>query len=120
MPSQKKPSRPEFLFLDLGSGPTPGWSEVPAFLSLGEFSMLCSSTFHSAAAVSSLWRILEAGVPETYYLSAAAAAGILRPAERRGKDVPAKQRAALEKVVEEREHRQGRQSGSGQAEEETT
>jgi len=48
----------------------------------------------------SLSQVLESGsVPKKYYLSGKAAAGILRRAERRGKDLPPQLKTALEQVV---------------------
>ena len=61
---------------------------------------LNTSEFHSAAAVSLLSDILETGdVPPPYFLSARACSGILRRAERRGKQLPTTLRHALEQVV---------------------
>lgn len=48
---------------------------------------------------STLWQILQEDAPEKYYLSAAACAGILRRAERRGKDLPPMLREALEEAA---------------------
>jgi hypothetical protein len=50
--------------------------------------------------VSSLSEILEAGdVPQRYYLSAKACRGILRRAEKRGKELPRALMLALEAVA---------------------
>jgi cytidylate kinase len=43
--------------------------------------------------------ILEANAPEKYYLSAKACEGILRRAERRGKQLPAMLKTALEQMI---------------------
>jgi hypothetical protein len=43
--------------------------------------------------------ILEAGVPLKYFLSAKAAAGILRRADKRGKTLPYPLIEALEKII---------------------
>ena len=51
------------------------------------------------AVESTLSSILEENAPEKYYLSAKACAGILRRAERRGKELPTMLREALEEVV---------------------
>jgi hypothetical protein len=52
------------------------------------------------AAVSSLSQILETGVvPQRYYLSAKACRGILRRAEKQGKELPGQLRVALESVA---------------------
>ena len=48
---------------------------------------------------STLSQILEANVPEKYYLSAKACMGILRRAEKRGKELPPMLKEALEEVV---------------------
>jgi hypothetical protein len=62
---------------------------------------LSSSEFHSVAAACSLSDILETGdVPQRFYLSATACRGILRRAEKRGKELPDALRAALQSVVE--------------------
>jgi hypothetical protein len=49
---------------------------------------------------STLSQILQASAPEKYYLSARACAGILRRAEKRGKELPKMLREALEEVVQ--------------------
>ena len=50
----------------------------------------CALVFyeHAAAAVSSLSQILQANVPEKYFLSRKACRGILRRAKKRGKELP--------------------------------
>ena len=53
----------------------------------------------SVARESTLSQILEANSPEKYYLSAKACAGILRRAERRGKELPTMLREALEEEI---------------------
>ena len=56
---------------------------------------------HSGDAVCSLSDVLETGdVPRRYYLSARACAGILRRAEKRGKELPTALRQALQAVAE--------------------
>src|SRR5712691_8320940 len=66
-------------------------------LAAGECLTLNLPEFHSAAAVSSLSDILETGdLPRRFYLSPKACAGILRRAERRGKELPTALRRALE------------------------
>lgn len=58
------------------------------------------SECHSDAGVSYLSDILETGdLPQRYFLSAKACAGILRRAEKRGKELPDMLRKALEKVA---------------------
>jgi hypothetical protein len=61
-----------------------------------EFSTLNGSEWPSAAAVCSLSDTLETGaVPQRFFLSAKACAGILRRAEKRGKALPPPLRDAL-------------------------
>jgi hypothetical protein len=61
-----------------------------------EFWTLSGLESPSAVAVCSLSHTLETGdVPQRYFLSAKACAGILRRAERRGKELPAQLRLAL-------------------------
>jgi len=57
--------------------------------------------WHSGAAVCSLSAVLETDVPRKYYLSAKAARGILRRAEKRGKELPETLRLALLQVAGE-------------------
>ena len=72
----------------------------------GGFLTLSISEWPNGAAVCSLSEVLEMDVPRKYFLSAKAAAGILRRAEKRGKEIPEMLREALESI-------------SGQAGEET-
>lgn len=51
------------------------------------------------ASESTLWQILQADAPRKYYLSARACEGILRRAERRGKELPKILREALEEAI---------------------
>jgi hypothetical protein len=54
-----------------------------------EFLTLNTSEWHSAAAVCSLSDTLEIGeLPQRFFLSATACQGILRRAEKRGKELP--------------------------------
>jgi hypothetical protein len=96
-PSKKKPP----MFLDLrqvnGILPVPSWEMDGA--SLGELSMLNTGECPSVARESTLSQILEANAPEKYYLSKKACEGILRRAERRGKELPTMLKEALEEVV---------------------
>lgn len=65
----------------------------------GEFSTLNTSEWPNDAAVSSLSQTLETGpIPQRFFLSRKACAGILRRAEKRGKELPEQLRAALESV----------------------
>lgn len=54
----------------------------------------------NVAVESTLSQILEANAPEKYYLSARACEGILRRAERRGKELPQMLKNALEQMIE--------------------
>src|SRR5262252_2842936 len=64
------------------------------------FLTLDTSEFHSAGVVCLLSHILETGdLPQRYYLSTQACAGILRRAERRGKTLPENLMRALESAT---------------------
>ena len=64
-----------------------------------EFLTLSTLEFHSDADVCSLSDVLETGdVPQRYFLSATACRGILRRAEKRGKELPAALKSALQSV----------------------
>lgn len=64
-----------------------------------EFLTLSTLEFHSAADACSLSDVLETGdVPQRYFLSAKACRGILRRAEKRGKDLPPALKSALQSV----------------------
>jgi hypothetical protein len=65
----------------------------------GEFLTLNTLDSPKDAAVCSLWQILEENAPQKYYLSATAARGILRRAEKRGRMLPPQLRRALEAVA---------------------
>ena len=67
---------------------------------LGASSTLNFGEFPNVAEESGLWQILEANVPQKYYLSARACAGVLRRAERRGKELPTILKTALEQQIE--------------------
>ena len=68
--------------------------------SRGESSMPNISAWPNAAAVCSLSQVLETGsIPERYFLSSTACAGILRRAEKRGKELPLALKMALSTVV---------------------
>lgn len=66
---------------------------------LTAFSMHNSGESPSAVVESTLSQILEANAPEKYYLSAKACEGILRRAERRGKELPEMLKTALEQTI---------------------
>ena len=87
---------PVFQFLLLDGGQTPEWYEAEELTSLGACMTPNISERHSGAGVSFLSQILEANAAEKYFLSPKACQGILRRAERRGKDLPPMLKAALE------------------------
>ena len=65
-----------------------------------EFLTLNTLEFHSGADACSLSDVLEIGeVPQRFFLSATACRGILRRAEKRGKDLPIQLRQALQAVA---------------------
>ena len=66
---------------------------------LTEFLMLNTGESPSVAVESTLSSILQEDVPEKYYLSATACEGILRRAERRGKQLPPMLKEALEQMI---------------------
>lgn len=92
----KRSQPPKFQCLVLDGGQRPEWYEASELISLGACTTPNISEQHSGTGVSFLSRILEDDVPEKYYLSPKACAGILRRAERRGKALPPLLRAALE------------------------
>ena len=75
-----------------------GWSSS-GMACAGGYWTLSMPEWHSGAAVCSLSQVLETDVPRKYYLSARAARGILRRAERRGKDLPEMLHRALLQVA---------------------
>ena len=85
------------LFLDRrkGNGSQPGlcWETVTRLPSVCWTPNIGACP--SAAKESFLSQILEADAPQKYYLSGRACAGILRRAERRGKELPPLLKAAL-------------------------
>ena len=91
----RRSQRAKFQCLDLESGQTPEWYEAEALISLGACTTPNISAQHSGAGACFLSAILQENVPEKYSLSPKACAGILRRAERRGKDLPPLLKAAL-------------------------
>ena len=96
-PSVKK----EFQFLDLrtGYGNLLGSYWETGTVLPGGSSMHNTSESLSVADVSSLSEVLEMSAPDKYSLSAKACRGILRRAEKRGKELPDMLREALMEVV---------------------
>ena len=90
---------PMFQYLNVRNGNTRGvsWEMVTALP--GESMTLNFGESPSGARESTLSQILEANAPEKYYLSPKACAGIIRRAERRGKELPTILKEALEEAV---------------------
>ena len=89
----------QFLSLKKGNGvrQAASWAMVTALP--GVSMTLNFGEFPSVERGSTLSQILEANAPEKYYLSAKACAGILRRAEKRGKELPKMLKEALEETV---------------------
>jgi hypothetical protein len=89
---------------------TPSTASWPDFQNSGmgsptEFLTLSISEFPKDAVASSLSDILETGeLPQRYFLSATACKGILRRAEKRGKELPPQLEQALRTVAQGTEH----------------
>jgi len=77
-----------------------GWSNS-GMACAGGYLTLGISEWPSDAAVCSLSEVLETDVPRKYFLSPKAARGILRRAEKRGRELPLPLKRALQVVVEE-------------------
>ena len=73
---------------------SPGWGNS-GLLSDGLYWTASTSESRNAAAVCTLSQVLQESVSSKYFLSAKAATGILRRAERRGKQLPPMLEAAL-------------------------
>ena len=89
----------QFLDLRRESGSTPAAWSVMDGVSPGGSTTLNTGNFPSVVKESTLSQILQANVPEKYFLSAKACAGLLRRAEKRGKELPGMLREALEEGV---------------------
>ena len=76
------------ILLDLRGGQPPGRSWQTISVSHGGYLMRSTGESPNAENVSTLSQILQAGVPEKYYLSPKACLGILRRASVRGKELP--------------------------------
>lgn len=91
----------EMMFLDLrdGAGNLLGayWEMVTALP--GESWMPNTAVFPSVVKESTLSQILQLNAPEKYSLSPTACAGIIRRAEKRGKELPLMLRDALMEVI---------------------
>ena len=98
--SSKSSSRQPLCLLFLKADGTTQTSSVETDGALlTEFSMHNTGESPNAVVESTLSSILEANAPEKYYLSATACEGILRRAERRGKQLPEMLRVALEQQI---------------------
>jgi len=75
-----------------------GWRNSGMALSGGSWTLNISA-WPSDAVVCSLLDILEMDVPQKYFLSARAARGILRRAEKRGRALPDLLRTALQQII---------------------
>ena len=89
----------QFLSLKKGSGARQAASWAMATALPGGHMTLNTGESPSVARESTLSQILQANAPEKYFLSKTACEGILRRAERRGKELPKMLREALEEVV---------------------
>ena len=96
--SSASPSRtPRCLYLKKHDGPMPTFTWETDGALRTELLTHNTGEFPSADAASTLSQILQAEVPEKYYLSQKACLGILRRASARGKELPAVLKAALER-----------------------
>ena len=105
--SSASPSRtlPMFLYLTADDGQSQGasWGTVKTdalFPSVGEYTMHSFGECPKEENASHLSQILEESAPAKYCLSERAAAGIIRRADKRGKELPEILRKALEQVCE--------------------
>ena len=101
------------LYLNLkgGAGLTPDASWETVTVLPGASMTLNTGECPSVARESTLSLILQANAPEKYCLSAKACQGILRRAEKRGKELPPMLREALEEVVSLSKSEQDAQGG---------
>jgi hypothetical protein len=88
---------PAFLDLRTANGHTPDASWEMGGALLGEYTMLSFGEYPSEEKESRLSQILEATPHPKYCLSARACQGILRRAEKRGKELPKMLKEALER-----------------------
>lgn len=100
-PASCHPTEAGTLAPSSGCWANSGMGSPTAFLTLSTSEHAASHTLSpSADAVCSLLDILETGdVPQRFYLTATACLGILRRAEKRGKELPMRLRAALQAVA---------------------
>lgn len=98
--AKSKTKAPMFLDLRTGSGNLAGVSWETGIPWLGASSMLNFGECPNVVEESGLWQILEDNVPQRYYLSERACVGVLRRAERRGKELKPILKLALEQQIE--------------------
>lgn len=98
--SSKKSQKPKFQYLKVENGQKAEWSNYQTVQSLGELLMPSISAFPSVAVESTLSQILEVNAPPKYYLSPTACQGILRRADKRGKELPKLLELALKAQAE--------------------
>ena len=99
--SSKSSSRqPLCLVFHKKGGTTPTVTSETDGRLLTEFLTLNTGECPNVVEESTLSQILEVNAPERYYLSAKACEGILRRAERRGKQLPPMLKEALEQMIE--------------------
>ena len=92
----KRSQKAKFQCLVPDDGHEPVWYEAVELISLGACTMPNISEQHSGADVCFLSQILQESVPDKYYLSPKSCEGILRRAERRGKELPPVLKTTLE------------------------
>lgn len=102
----KRSQRAKFQCLNLESGQKADWCEYQTVNSLGGLSTPNIGESPNVENVSILSQILEAEVPERYYLSPKACSGILRRAEKRGKKLPPLLEAVLRAQASSTERQQ--------------
>ena len=98
--AKSKTKAPMFLDLRTGSGNLAGVSWEMGIPWLGVSSMLNFGECPNVVEESGLSQILEANVPQKYFLSETACLGVLRRAERRGKKLPEILEKALKQQIE--------------------
>jgi hypothetical protein len=88
-----------YLSLQKGSGFLPETSWETVSLLPGASWMPLAGAYPSVERESFLWQILQENAPPKYSLTKAACMGILRRAEKRGKELPPMLKEALEEVI---------------------
>jgi hypothetical protein len=96
LPCSRRSQKPRFQYLSPAAGQTQEWLEATELLSLGACLTPRCGESPSVAAESSLSQVLEPDAPARYSLSRKACEGILRRAQKRGKELPPMLREALE------------------------